>query len=88
MSITEQSRPVTTGTPNHARMLIDGAWADSASGATLSVENPARRTAIASIPRGANEDVDRAVQAAHKAFPGWSKIRPRQRAACCCALPR
>jgi acyl-CoA reductase-like NAD-dependent aldehyde dehydrogenase len=79
MSITEQSRPVTTGTPNHARMLIDGAWVDSASGATLSVENPARRTAIASIPRGAKEDVDRAVQAAHKAFPGWSKIPPRQR---------
>lgn len=79
MSITEQSRPVTPSTPNHARMLIDGAWVDSASGATLSVENPARRTAIAAIPRGAKEDVDRAVQAAHKAFPGWSKIPPRQR---------
>ena len=79
MSITEQSRPATTSTPRHARMLIDGAWVDSASGATLWVENPARRTRIASIPRGAKEDVDRAVQAADKAFRGWSKIPPRQR---------
>jgi acyl-CoA reductase-like NAD-dependent aldehyde dehydrogenase len=60
-------------------MLIDGAWVDSASGATLDIENPARRTTIASIPRGAKEDVDRAVNAAHKAFPAWSKIAPRQR---------
>ena len=60
-------------------MLIDGAWVDSASGAALTVENPARRSTIASIPRGAAEDVDRAVQAAEKAFPAWSKIPPRQR---------
>jgi len=31
----------------HARMLIGGAWVDSASGAALMVENPARRTPIA-----------------------------------------
>ncbi|MEA2769266.1 MAG: hypothetical protein QOD93_2228 [Acetobacteraceae bacterium] len=79
MSTTEQTRPVGSRVPNHARMLIDGAWVDSASGANLMVENPARRTAIASIPRGAKEDVDRAVQAAHKAFPAWSKVPPRQR---------
>ena len=79
MSITEQSRPVATSAQKQARMLIDGAWVASASGATLTVENPARRSLIASIPRGAKEDVDRAVQAAHRAFPGWSKIPPRQR---------
>jgi acyl-CoA reductase-like NAD-dependent aldehyde dehydrogenase len=79
MSTTAQTRPVGSRVPNHARMLIDGAWVDSASGANLMVENPARRTAIASIPRGAKEDVDRAVQAAHKAFPAWSKVPPRQR---------
>jgi betaine-aldehyde dehydrogenase len=60
-------------------MLIDGARVDSASGAVLAVENPGRRTPIASIPRGTKEDVDRAVNAAHKAFPAWSKIPPRQR---------
>jgi acyl-CoA reductase-like NAD-dependent aldehyde dehydrogenase len=78
MSITEQTRPATSQ-PRSARMLIDGAWVDSASGAVLTVENPARRTTVASIPRGTKEDVDRAVQAAHKAFPAWSKTPPRQR---------
>jgi len=78
MSTTEQTRP-STAQPRHARMLIDGAWVDSASGAELMVENPARRTPIASIPRSGKEDVDRAVQAAQKAFPGWSKTPPRQR---------
>lgn len=63
----------------HARMLIDGKWTGSASGAVLSVENPAKRRPIADIPRHAAEDVDRAVQAAHKAFPAWSKVPPRQR---------
>jgi acyl-CoA reductase-like NAD-dependent aldehyde dehydrogenase len=78
MSITEQTRPATSQ-PRSARMLIDGAWVDSASGAVLTVENPARRTTVASIPRGTKEDVDRAVQAAHNAFPAWSKTPPRQR---------
>jgi acyl-CoA reductase-like NAD-dependent aldehyde dehydrogenase len=79
MSTAEQTRPAAASKPRHARMLIDGAWVESASGAMLMVENPARRTAIAAIPRGDKADVDRAVQAAHKAFPGWSKIPPRQR---------
>ena len=79
MSTTEQTRPAAASTPPHARMLIDGAWVDSASGATLTVENPARRTRIATIARGAKEDVDRAAQAAQKAFSTWSKIAPRQR---------
>ncbi|MGD0109821.1 MAG: aldehyde dehydrogenase family protein, partial [Rhodopila sp.] len=77
MSTTEQTRPAATG--NQARMLIDGAWVGSASGEVLTVENPARRNTIASIPRGAKADVDRAVNAAQKAFPAWSKIPPRQR---------
>jgi acyl-CoA reductase-like NAD-dependent aldehyde dehydrogenase len=77
MSTTEQSRPAAT--QRQAHMLIDGAWVDSASGATLTVENPARRTPVASIPRAARQDVDRAVQAAQKAFAGWSKTPPRQR---------
>lgn len=79
MSATEQTRPAPAGGDRHAKMLIDGAWVDSLSGATLSVENPARRAAIGDIPRGNAADVDRAVQAAAKAFGTWSKVAPRQR---------
>jgi acyl-CoA reductase-like NAD-dependent aldehyde dehydrogenase len=79
MSTTELTRPIGTGEHRHARMLINGAWVDSASGAVLAVENPAKRRTIASIPRGAAEDVDRAAKAAESAFPDWKKVPPRQR---------
>jgi acyl-CoA reductase-like NAD-dependent aldehyde dehydrogenase len=78
MSTSEKTRPATSK-PRQMRMLINGAWVDSASGAMLMVENPARRTSIATIPRGGKEDVARAVKAAQAAFPAWSKTPPRQR---------
>lgn len=62
-----------------ARMLIGGEWVGSASGETLTVDNPANRTPIAEIPRGRAEDVDRAVKAAAAAYPGWSRVAPRER---------
>jgi acyl-CoA reductase-like NAD-dependent aldehyde dehydrogenase len=61
------------------QMLIDGSWVDSVSGKEIPVENPGNRQIIASIPRGGAEDVDRAVKAANKAFPGWSRVIPRER---------
>jgi acyl-CoA reductase-like NAD-dependent aldehyde dehydrogenase len=62
-----------------AHMLIDGAWVDALSGATLAVENPGKRRPIALIPRGDNADVNGAVEAAARAFAGWSKVAPRDR---------
>lgn len=78
MSVTEQTRPATEPL-RQARMLIAGAWSGSASGDTLDVENPGRRQKIGEIPRGGAADVDRAVEAATAAFPGWSKVVPRDR---------
>jgi acyl-CoA reductase-like NAD-dependent aldehyde dehydrogenase len=63
----------------HARMLVDGAWVDSLSGQTLVVENPADRRPIADVPRGNAADVERAVAAAARAFPAWSRVAPRDR---------
>jgi acyl-CoA reductase-like NAD-dependent aldehyde dehydrogenase len=87
MSVAAKSRPdkptdktaVKSGVQRKARMLIDGAWTDAASGAVLVVENPAKRQPIAETPRGAAADVERAVKAAAKAFPAWSKVAPRDR---------
>jgi betaine-aldehyde dehydrogenase len=79
MSVTEIARPRGKAELRQARMLIDGDWADSLSGATLTVENPAKRRAIAEIPRGGAADVNRAVEAAARAFPAWSKVAPRDR---------
>ena len=84
MSVTEDLRPQTKTQPPNAelrpaKMLIDGEWVGSASGATLTVENPAKRTPIATIPRGDAADVSGAVEAAERAFPAWSKVAPRDR---------
>src|SRR3984957_14102720 len=79
MSVTEDIRPKVKTEPRHARMLIDGAWVDSLSGVTLTVENPAKRRPIAVIPRGDAADVNGAVEAASRAFPAWSKVAPRDR---------
>ena len=79
MSVTEVIRPKAKTELRHVRMLIDGAWVDSLSGMTLTVENPAKRRLIATIPRGDAADVEGAVEAAARAFPAWSKVAPRER---------
>jgi betaine-aldehyde dehydrogenase len=61
------------------QMLIDGHWVDAASGEQIVVEAPGSRQPIASVPRGRAEDVERAVTAARKAFPSWSRLVPRER---------
>ena len=60
-------------------MLIGGEWVPAVSGASITVENPARRKPIGQVPRGRTEDVERAVAAAADAFPAWAKIPARDR---------
>jgi len=60
-------------------MLVDGKWQPSADGRFLPVENPAKRQAIAEVPRAGAADVDRAVRAAAKAFESWKRVAPRER---------
>lgn len=62
------------------RMLINGQWTEAVQQAYFPVENPAHRgSVIAEVPRGTAEDVDLAVQAAHKAFESWKKVPARER---------
>jgi aldehyde dehydrogenase (NAD+) len=62
---------------------IDGAWAESASGETFESFNPYTASPWAEVARGNAEDVDRAVQAAQRAFTtgDWPKLHPSQRGA-------
>ncbi|MBL8688337.1 MAG: aldehyde dehydrogenase family protein, partial [Rhodospirillaceae bacterium] len=56
-------------------VLIGGRWQAPASGATLPVVNPSDGEIFTKIARGAAEDVDRAVRAAHKAMDGaWGRM--------------
>ncbi|MEM0011287.1 MAG: NAD-dependent succinate-semialdehyde dehydrogenase [Nitrososphaerota archaeon] len=55
-------------------MYIDGEWVEASSGEYFSVENPATEEVFAEAPSAGARDVDRAVQAAYRAFKGWSEI--------------
>jgi 1-pyrroline dehydrogenase len=60
--------------------LVGGAWVDAADGATAEVINPATGETIAEVPQGTQADVDRAVDAAKKAWPEWRESTPAERA--------
>ena len=52
---------------------IDGAWsAPAASDARFAVINPATEEAVAEIRMGSEADIDRAVEAAYRAFPAFA----------------
>ncbi|HSG85589.1 MAG TPA: gamma-aminobutyraldehyde dehydrogenase [Candidatus Limnocylindrales bacterium] len=61
------------------KQFIGGDFVASASGETLEVINPAQDQVIARVPKSGAEDVDRAVQAAAKAFESWGKTTPQDR---------
>jgi len=61
------------------QQFIDGQWVDSASGKMLDVENPANGQVIARVPASGSEDVDRAANAAAKAFETWQHTTPQDR---------
>jgi len=72
-------QPTVPGTYQPKGMLIGGKWVGAASGQRFAVENPAKRTAIAEVPRAAAADVEAAVAAADKAFAAWKAVVPRER---------
>jgi betaine-aldehyde dehydrogenase/aminobutyraldehyde dehydrogenase len=59
--------------------FVGGEWVDALSGETMEVLNPATGEAIAEVPRGNEHDVERAVDAAGKALPGWLDKTPKDR---------
>jgi len=63
------------------QMFIDGEWTDSASGEYFESFDPFTAKAWTLVPRGNADDVDRAVQAAHRAFTSgeWPKMHASQR---------
>ena len=60
---------------------IDGAWTNSPTGATTKVDNPATGEIIGTVPKLGATETRIAIEAAHKAFPAWSKKTGKERAA-------
>ena len=72
--------PFLDGKPK--RLLIDGKWREAASGKTFDSINPATGELLAKVAEGDAEDIDRAVEAARRAFEGpWSRAKPFDRQA-------
>jgi len=60
-------------------MFIGGEWVDGSGSETQEVINPSTGEVIAAVPKGTEKDVDRAVQAARKAYVDWIETVPKER---------
>ncbi|RJQ84652.1 MAG: aldehyde dehydrogenase family protein [Desulfobacteraceae bacterium] len=61
------------------KFFIDGRWTDPAGSKTIEVINPFTEKVCGRVPAGTVKDVDKAVQAARKAFDGWANTAPAER---------
>jgi succinate-semialdehyde dehydrogenase/glutarate-semialdehyde dehydrogenase len=62
------------------RAFVDGAWADTDSGETFAVANPATGDVLADVPRMGAEETRRAIKAAERAYPAWRNLLAKDRA--------
>jgi aldehyde dehydrogenase (NAD+) len=61
-------------------LFIGGEFVEPLSGEYLKTINPATEEVLSAIPIAGDQDIDRAVGAARKAFAKWSRLAPSQRA--------
>jgi aldehyde dehydrogenase (NAD+) len=61
------------------QLYIDGDFVDAAGGQTLPVINPHDGSVLAEVAEAREADVDRAVAAAQRAFPAWSRTAAAER---------
>jgi aminobutyraldehyde dehydrogenase len=67
-------------TVERREMFIGGHWQSAAEGETEPIVNPSTGETIAQVAKGTQTDVDRAVEAARKAFDeAWSETTPGER---------
>jgi len=66
-------------TPIRHQLFIDGRFVDAESGETLATLNPHDNSTIAEVALAGPADVDKAVAAATRAFPAWSRMAAADR---------
>src|SRR4051812_48481269 len=64
----------------HERFFIDGTWVAPSGSGTIDVIEASTEEPVGRIPSGDEVDVDRAVNAAARAFEGWAATPPAERA--------
>lgn len=76
----EMTHAIATQTRRY-RQLIAGEWVDADSGTAFDDLNPYNGEVFARIPASGDADVQRAIEAADKAFPAWAAMGARERQA-------
>jgi len=60
--------------------FIDGCWSDADSGQTIVVINPSTCATLGTVPKMGAAETQRAIEAAHRALPGWRVLTAKKRA--------
>ena len=60
---------------------VDGKWVEAASGRTITVKNPATGEVVGTVPALSAAETRAAIEAAHRAQPGWRAHTGKERAA-------
>jgi len=63
----------------HTQLFIDGKFVDAESGETMATLNPHDKSEIAQIAMAGHADVDKAIHAAQRAYPKWSRMSAMDR---------
>lgn len=66
-------------TPVRHQLFINGQFVDAESGETLATLNPHDNSVIADVAMAGRSDIDKAVAAADKALPAWSRMAAMDR---------
>jgi len=62
------------------QQALIGEWQDAADGTSFAVHNPANGETVGLAPRCSATDTERAIEAAHAAFPAWRDLTAKARA--------
>jgi betaine-aldehyde dehydrogenase len=79
MTFADIQRAAGLKTPIRHQLFIDGRFVDAESGETLATLNPHDNSTIAEVALGGKADIDKAVIAAERAFPAWSRTAAADR---------
>ena len=70
---------VKPGLDIETRLFIGGEFVESVEGGRIAVTNPHDNSVLAEISEARPADIDRAVEAARKAFPAWKRTAASER---------
>ncbi len=79
MNLADVQAAVGLTTPIRHQLFIDGRFVDAESGETQVTLNPHDNTPIVEVAMAGHADVDKAVAAARRAFPVWSRMAAADR---------